>query len=456
MLSTITKPYKRLVAFFNEGHARSIKAKKNIIFAFFMKGGSVAINFLLVPLTISYINPTQYGIWLTLSSIILWFSFFDIGFGNGLRNRFAESLAKGEMEQAKIYVSTTYAAVAMIISAVLVLFLIVNPFLNWTIILNTDAKMAQELSTLALIVFSFFCIQFVLQLINTIVTANQQPSRESLFNFLSNAISLTIIYILTRTTDGNLVYLGFALGLSPVLVFGIATLWLYRGEYKAFRPSFSHIRFESIKDLMSLGIKFFLLQISFLIVYQSSNMIITQIFGPEQVTPYNIAYKYFNLIPMVLGIIMMPFWSAFTEAWVKEDMTWIKGTVKKLLFMWGGLAGVAVIMLIFANTFYYFWVGDEVSVPFALSLVMTAYVIVHSLNSIYSAFLNGVGKVNMQLYFSIVETTLNIPMAIYLGKTLGIHGVILSTVILSAINTIWMPIQVFRVINKTAKGIWNT
>src|SRR5665647_2891168 len=90
-----------LTDFFTKGHERSIKAKKNILASFVIKGLSIAISLVLVPLTINYINPSRYGIWLTLSSIIAWFSFFDIGFGNGLRNKFAEALAEGQEELAR-------------------------------------------------------------------------------------------------------------------------------------------------------------------------------------------------------------------------------------------------------------------------------------------------------------------------------------------------------------------
>ncbi|MEO7043906.1 MAG: hypothetical protein ABI091_01275, partial [Ferruginibacter sp.] len=183
MKDKISETFSFLSRSINKGQERSIKAKKNIIAAFLIRGGSIIISLFLVPLTIHYVSPGQYGIWITLSSIIGWFGFFDIGFGNGLRNKFAESVAKGEHEQARIYVSTTYAILVIIIAIVLLLFFLINPFLNWSKILNTPAAMAGELSTLALIVFSFFCLQFVLQLITTVLTANQQPAKASLFNF---------------------------------------------------------------------------------------------------------------------------------------------------------------------------------------------------------------------------------------------------------------------------------
>ena len=160
-----------------KGHERSVKAKKNIILSGVIKGISIAISLVLVPLTIHYVNPTKYGIWLTLSSIIGWFSFFDIGLGNGMRNKFAEAMAKGEHEQAKVYVSTTYAILSIIIGIVLGIFFVVNQFVDWTKILNTPADMARELSLLATIVFTFFSIRFVLNLVTTIMTANQEPAR---------------------------------------------------------------------------------------------------------------------------------------------------------------------------------------------------------------------------------------------------------------------------------------
>ena len=88
--------------FVNKGHERSIKAKKNILASFIIKGLSIAISLVLVPLTINYINPSRYGIWLTISSIVAWFSFFDIGLTQGLRNKFAEAKAKGEDNLAQI------------------------------------------------------------------------------------------------------------------------------------------------------------------------------------------------------------------------------------------------------------------------------------------------------------------------------------------------------------------
>ena len=125
-----------LTDFFTKGQDRSIKIKKNILASIKIKGLSILISLVLVPLTINYVNPTQYGIWLTLSSIVAWFSFFDIGLTHGLRNKFAEAKAKGEDNLAQILVSTNYAILAIIFSVVWISFISNNNFLDWTQILK--------------------------------------------------------------------------------------------------------------------------------------------------------------------------------------------------------------------------------------------------------------------------------------------------------------------------------
>ena len=58
--------------YLNSGSARSIKAKKNVIQMFVIRGFSILIGFVLLPVTIGYVNSETYGIWLTISSMVAW------------------------------------------------------------------------------------------------------------------------------------------------------------------------------------------------------------------------------------------------------------------------------------------------------------------------------------------------------------------------------------------------
>jgi O-antigen/teichoic acid export membrane protein len=434
---------------------RTLNIYKNIAKSMFYKILSIAISLVLVPLTLHYVDTTQYGIWITMSSILTWFNFFDMGLGNGLRNKLAEAIAKGDNKLAKIYISTTYAILSIVIFIVLIIFIVINSFLDWSVILNAPHSYASELSRLALIVFVFFCFQFILQLINIVLTADQHPAKAAFFNLIGSLFSLLVIFILIKTTAGSLLYLGVTFSLAPLVVLAASSLWFYSREYKKIAPSFKQVDFSYTKGLMNLGVKFFIIQIAAIIIYQTSNIIISQISGPQDVTVFNISYRYFGVVTMGFSIIMTPYWSAFTEAYSKNDFSWMKKTVKKLKKLWVLLAIGVFLMVAVSNYAYHLWVGNKIIVPFSLSVLIGIYVTINAWCSIFSYILNGLGKVKIQLFSAILGGILNIPLAIFLGKQMGGGGVILSSVIIGMISALWSPYQVYLLLHQKAKGIWN-
>ena len=379
---------------------RNVKIYSNIFSTFFYKGFSILISLILVPLTLHYVDNIRYGIWITLSSILTWLNFFDMGFGNGLRNRLAEAIANGKYKLARIYVSTTYAILTIIISIVLVIFLITNSLINWTKVLNSPTNFAHELSILALIVFIFFCLQFILQLINIVLTADQHPAKASFFNLLGSVFSLIAIFLLTKFTKGSLLYLGCAFSAAPVLVLLLSSIWFYKKDYKHFSPSYKYVKFKYTKNLMSLGAKFFLIQVAAIIIYQTSNIIIAQICGPQNVTSYNIAFRYFGVITMLFSIIMTPYWSAYTEAYTKRDWEWMKKTALLLKKIWFLFFIGILVMFAFSGFIYHLWIGDMVVIPLNLSIAVALYVIINAWCSIFSFILNGLGKIKLQFYYN--------------------------------------------------------
>lgn len=452
---TSLKVLRFFINFFTKGHHRSIEAKKNIATSFAIKGISILISLSLVPLTIHYVNPTQYGIWLTLSSIIAWFSFFDIGFGNGLRNRFTEAKTSGNMQNARIYISTTYAVLTIIFSFVWVLFFIANFFIDWSKILNAPPKMIGELSTLALIVFSFFCIQIVLKTLNTIMIADQKPAKGAFIDMLGQLLTLIIIYILTKTTQGSLLNLGLTIGFVPILVLFISTFWFYSKSYRYISPKLRYVNFAYAKDIMKLGLKFFIIQIAVLVIYQTSNIIIAHVCKPEDVAIYNIALKYFGIATMVFSIIMTPYWSAFTDAFTSNEYEWMKRSVTLLRKLALLIILFVVVMIFVSPIAYKIWIGNVVKIEKSVSITVAIYVIILIWNTLYASLLNGMGKIKLQLYLSIIGILANIPLAIFLGSKFGIEGVVMSAILLNLISAVYSPIQVTRLLNQKAKGIWN-
>lgn len=314
------------------GNSRSIIVKKNIIASFFLKCISILVSLQVVPLTITYINPTKYGIWLTLSSIIAWLSYFDLGFAHGFRNRFSEAKANGNILLAKEYVSTTYAVLSVLFLSVFFIAVIINHFLDWSSILNVATIYRSELHDVFNILTVFFCVNIVASIFTTMLTADQKPALASLIQTIGQVLAFICIYVFTKKFSGSLILLAFAFSGVPCILLVLVSIVMFRYEkYKSVSPAFRFIRFSLIKNILGLGGQFFFIMLSILFIFQFTNIIITRIEGPDVVTQYNIAYKYFNVLNMFALIILSPFWSAFTDAYVKKDFYWMKNMLRKYL-----------------------------------------------------------------------------------------------------------------------------
>ncbi len=430
--------------------------KKNIGASLFFRGGSIAVNFLLVPLTIDYLDKESYGIWLIITSVVGWSTFFDLGLGHGLKNKFAESLAKDDHDSARTYVSTTYAYLAMIVGGMLLLFFGIFPFVEWAVAFNASSIADSTMGFVMTIAFGFFCLRLLFGLVGTLLSAIQLPMYNDAINFGSNGLALLIIYLLTKLTTGSLVHLALIMSGIPVLLFICVSLFVFNGKLKKYKPSMAFVSFREGRSLLNMGMQFFIIQIAGIVIFNTDNFIITHALGgPEKVVPYNVAFKYFGLITLGFSIICTPFWSAYTDAYHRKEYDWIKNITTKLfrilLFFWT----VCIAMVILSEFAYDLWIDDRVQIPFTLTLAMAAYVCVISWGSIFVTFVNGVGKIRLQLIFSIAAGLANIPLSIFLGKHMGSAGVILATTICLSYGPLVSYIQYRKIINQSARGIWN-
>lgn len=448
---------KKIFAFFNQGHTRSVEAKRQIVMSFGIKGVSILINLAYVPLLIDYLGKEEYGIWLTLTSIVTWFTFFDIGLGNGLRNSFSHAIAKGNHKLARTYVSTTYAILSIIFGIVLVLLYIIAPFINWALVFNTSTVSSGALLNVSLIVFSFFFIRFVVQLIGVILLADQKPAINNSFNVLSNIICIAIIYILKQTTEGSLPVLGLVLSGVPVFVLAIASILFYSNRYRQYAPSLNYVDFKESRTLLSLGVKFFILQISGIVMYSATNLLITQFSAPGDVAVYNVSYKMFSIFTMVYGIILTPMWSATTEAFALNDFKWIRNVINKMQKLGIVLVFFILIALFLSNKIYYLWVGERIIVPFNVSLLVAISSIMYVMTGVFVSFQNGIGKIKLTLYWVILQTLFYLPISYVISVyfNFGFIGILIASIICELPVKYIQIAQYFKIINSKAVGIWN-
>ncbi len=436
--------------------ARSQNVLKNVLLSFVVKGGNILVGFILVPLTLNYISPVEYGIWLTISSIVGWMYFFDIGMGNGLRNKLAEVYALGNYDEGRRYVSSTYMMLAGISVVLIILLAVLVPLIDWKVFLNVPNSVSINISIALLIVCLTFCVQFIVQLINTVLMAVHEPAKAGFISFVGQLSVLVVVYFLTRTTKGNFILLVSVLTVVPVIVMLLFSIYLYKSKLRFISPSLKYVNSSYARKVLSGGGSFLVIQVGALVLFQTSNIIISKFVGPLSVTEFNIAYKLFSVLIMAFTIVMTPYWSAFTDAYVKKDVKWMGHQVKTTRFIWLFISFIVTPILLFvAPSLLKIWIGDSVQISKKMMIAMAFYTVGYIGMSLNSYILNGIGKIKIQKYLYIIVCVVNIPFSIMMAKRIGGVGVVFSNTILIVIMFVIMWKQIDMILKGGAVGIWN-
>lgn len=438
------------------GSQRTVLLKKNIVASGLLRVVNILTGLLLVPLTINYVNPTQYGIWLTLSSIVGWIAYFDFGLALGFKNRFAEALAVDDKHLAKEYVSTTYALMSIIFIPIGLICLIANRFIDWPSFINVDSSYFYELRKVFDVLIVCFCANQIVKIVCIMLDADQKPAISALINTLAQVIKLFIIYLMTLFIKGSLFNLSVAFSVIPIIVIIVASIIIFGNfRYKQYIPTIKTIKLKLTKNILSLGGQFFIIMISMLFIFQMINIIISRVLGPDVVTQYNIAYKYFSVILMFSSIIVSPLWAAFTDAYTKNDSVWMKKVLKRMETMCLISIPIYIIMFLLAPFVYKIWIGDSVQMHSIESLAVLMYVASNMMGSVYMYMINGTGKVFLQTVVYVIAAIVSIPAMNYACKSYGIVGVLLIPSITFIVLSVLARIQVVKLLKNNASGIWN-
>lgn len=437
-----------------EGDKRTVLMKKNIVGSFLVKGWSGVVQLLLVPVTLACLNKYEYGIWLTINALLIWVDQFDIGLGNGLRNRLAEALALEQKEKGRILVSTTLVMlIGIIVPMVLLLsFIIYN--VDCYSLLNVDSQQVPHLEGILTASFAIVGGTFIFKFIGNIYLALQLPAINNLLIALGQTVALVLVFVLSLLGDHSLMHVAVAYTISPLLVYLLSYPITFT-RYAYLRPSFCLFRKDQLKGLLGMGFKFFMVQIAGLVLFATSNLIISNMFSPAEVTPYQIAYRYFSLSVMVFTLIAAPLWSASTDAYAKNDWSWIRRMMQKMKRVLVLFFLLLVVMTLVADFIYRIWVGEDIKIDMLLSATIALYQFVLIYSTCYSNVLFGIGKIRVITIVTILEAVAYIPLAYVMGKAFGTVGIVMALIVVNMACAITNRIQFGMIAGGKASGVWN-
>ncbi|GAB3893309.1 lipopolysaccharide biosynthesis protein [Spirosoma agri] len=412
--------------------ARSLLIYQNVFQSVFVKGLGIVIGFLTIPLTLSYVSVGDFGIWMTITFMTSWFSLVDVSFGNGLRNSLVLFFSTGDTKTARSYVSTIYFLSGIIALVLIGGVVLIGHYLSWTTLLTIRSDNPDQVNRIITYTLVSFSVQLFFKPINSILLADQKAALVSWILLIINLLTIAIIYIGASYLDKSLVTIAHIYNLIPIAVFSLISLYFFTRTYADIAPDFASVDLSLSRELFSMGGQFFVLQLVSVLVFTSGGLFISYFLGSDRVGPYSIANKYFSVITVLYSIIITPYWSAFTDAYVKQDRLWIQHTLRQLNRISAGMTGLGVLMLLASNTVFSLWIGPRIHIPYDLSVSLLFYVASFLFLSNYNSLINGTGKIRALVYASVVGVVLYLLVNVALFRWLDVGP---ASVVIA--GTIW-------------------
>lgn len=391
--------------------SRTSLIHKNIAASVFLKGWGAAIVFLMVPLTLKMLGKYNNGVWLTISSMMMWIDMLDIGLGSGLRNAVAEYMAKDDLKSVRTAISSTLVMLMLISIPVIIVIAVIIYLGDIYGALSIDPHQTANLQSILIVAAVFMCSTFVFKTIGNVYMGLQLPAVSNLLMVLGQTFALLLTFVAYKLGSHSLMHVVVINTLAPLIVWMLAYPFTFWRRYSAIRPSLSCFDMKMAKSMCTTGAEFFVLQICGVILFMSTNIIISKIFSPAEVTPYQVAYRYYTIVLVFFTIVCMPFWNATTDAYTKGDLEWIRGASRKMNRMMILIAILMIVMTAVSIPVYRIWTDNEVEIPMSISIAMACYMFVIILSQRYSYFLNGIGALKIQMVFTVTATVIFLPLA---------------------------------------------
>ncbi len=426
----------------------------NVVMTFFIKGLSMVISFLSLPIYIRFFNDDSVlGLWYTILSVIVWFLTFDLGFGNGLRNKLVAAFSKKDNEEAQELVSSTYVSITKIAVIFIIIFTPLIFILNWNKIFKVEEALISlsALRTTIVIVFITIVSQFVLRIINFILYAYQKSAVNNFIALITSIVQVIIVvFIPSKTNDINLITLSIIYFISIVLPLLVTTLIFFWKKGKEIRPKLKYSNNEKSKEIIFLGSKIFINQIFYLLLTGFNSYLITYFLSSAVVVEYQIYYKIFMLTGTIFTLVLVPFWSATTKAMVEKRFNWIKKALKYMLFF-TILFLISQALIVVMNQFIFnIWLGDEApAVNYVYSIIFALFGVAFFFQNVVSTFAMGMNKTRLQAIVYIVSFVVKLlVLVLFLPKFNSWILIVFIDFVIFAIYSIVEYIDINRFINK--------
>ena len=407
----------------------------NVAGAFVVRGAALVVSLFTMPAYLRFFdNNATLGIWYTILSVLNWVLMFDLGLGNGLRNKLPGCMIEGNKKKAKEYIASTYAGTGLVGIAWAVIGIFAIRLVNWNSFLNiSDGDVgAYALRTSIAITFCGVMVQFILKTIASILYAIQKSAIVNFLSLITSILTLTMVSIIPSAgTEENLIHMAMVNAFAANIPFLIATVIVFRTELKEYVPRMKHVSKARMKEVLNIGITLLWLTLVMMVISSTNELLITKLTNSANVVDFQVYYKIFNTISSIFALALAPIWSAVTKASAEKEYKWINKLYHRLLFMALGVFTCELIVVPFMQFLVNVWLGKGyITVNQGIAVIFVISSSIFFLHNVNTSVANGMSFFKVQKVWMTFAAVIDIPLAWLLVRITGSWvGIIIANIL---------------------------
>lgn len=419
-------------------------ARVNIALAMAAKLVSMAVAVLSVPLLLQLLGTHDYGIWVTLTSLIAFISLLDLGVGNSMRNSVA-SMSPTGAEAVRLEFIGFFRLLCAVALVALGGFTLMAPHLD----------LAEGHKGAVWLLYGPLLVLLPLMLGSSVLQGARATGLQAILQSASMWCFFGFIAMLAwrhqtpAIADLAIAWcLCYVAGLFVIFVLALRTIRL---------PAMRLLQGPLIllpAGRLRVGLEFLVLQLSSLVLYGLGNMLVFQNLGATEVARYDTVNKIFQVGLGFYTIVIGVLWSEIAKSRAAGDMAALIRTLWRLAAIAGVFSMVCLASAFLVPELIGLWVDNRIQVTRVEALAVAGLVSVQSLAYVGAVFMNAFEKLRLQIAMAMVSVSLMVPLtSLFMQRNMGIMSVPLAAMLLTILPMLICNLYAIKLIRNVKTSV---
>lgn len=279
---------------------------------------------------------------------------------------------------------------------------------------------------------------------NSLLNAHQRRDISSIVTMITTTLQYgaqLVIMIIWKNY-----YLHLIVALVTQAINNVVTAIIVNKMYPQYKPA-GRLSKEETRVINGKIGDLFISKVGGVIVSSADSVVLSAIFG----LPVLAVYQNYSFIMMsiigVVEIMLQSIVAGLGNSFITDTREKIFQDLKKFTFLFIWLIGVlACCLLGLYQPFMKIWVGEKLMLNDSAAICFTLYFLVYTPVRFFNIYKDAAGLWHEDRFRPLISGALNLVLNLWWAKTIGIYGVLLSTVVsLGVVEFPWLLHNIFTV-----------